>query len=50
MDVTCPYCNKKAKFVDSKKIYGKSYGMIYACFASDCLKVGIIKEMEVSCV
>lgn len=27
----CPYCNSDTKFMDSKKIYGKSYGMVWAC-------------------
>ena len=31
MIVSCQYCKKPAKFVDSKIIYGKSYGMIYLC-------------------
>ena len=31
MVVICQYCKKPAKFVDSKMIYGKSYGMIYLC-------------------
>ena len=34
MVVICQYCKKPAKFVDSKIIYGKSYGMIYLC--KDC--------------
>jgi hypothetical protein len=31
----CQYCNKEAKFVDSKAIYRKSYGMIYLCKPCD---------------
>jgi len=27
----CPYCGAKVIFVDSKMVYGKSYGMIYIC-------------------
>ena len=27
----CPYCNKKCILVDSKLVYGKSYGLIYYC-------------------
>ena len=27
----CPYCGKASKFVDSKVVYGRSYGMIYLC-------------------
>jgi hypothetical protein len=33
-EVICQYCNQPAKFVDSKLIYGRSYGMIYHC--EDC--------------
>lgn len=29
--VYCDYCGKRAEFVDSKIVYGKSYGMIYLC-------------------
>lgn len=32
--VVCPYCGKAAEFIDSKVIYGRSYGMIYLC--KDC--------------
>lgn len=28
---TCPYCNKPSTFVDSRVIYGRSYGMVYYC-------------------
>lgn len=38
--VKCPYCQQLAKFVDSKVIYRKSYGMIYICFPCDA-RVGI---------
>lgn len=27
----CPYCNGLTAYVDSKVIYGKSYGMVYIC-------------------
>lgn len=27
----CPYCGRKAEYVDSKVVYGKSYGKIYLC-------------------
>jgi hypothetical protein len=27
----CPYCKQPSKLVDSKVVYGKSYGMIYLC-------------------
>ena len=30
-EVYCDYCSRRAEFVDSKIIYGKSYGMIYLC-------------------
>lgn len=30
-EVYCDYCGRRAEFVDSKVIYGKSYGMIYLC-------------------
>lgn len=30
-NVLCDYCGTPAMFVDSKVIYGKSYGMIYLC-------------------
>lgn len=28
---TCPYCNRPTEYVDSKRVYMKSYGMIYLC-------------------
>jgi uncharacterized protein YbaR (Trm112 family) len=28
---TCPYCNQPTQYVDSKRVYMKSYGMIYLC-------------------
>lgn len=31
MKVYCPYCGRQAEYVDSKVIYGKSYGMAYLC-------------------
>ena len=33
--VVCPYCGKNAKLVDSKEVYGKSYGMIWLCKPCD---------------
>lgn len=30
-EVYCDYCGRRAEFVDSKVVYGKSYGMIYLC-------------------
>ena len=29
--VYCDYCGRQAKYVDSRVVYGKSYGMIYLC-------------------
>lgn len=35
-DVFCPYCGKRAEFVDSAEVYhGRSYGMIYLCRKCD---------------
>lgn len=31
----CPYCAKKPEYVDSKVIYGTSYGMVYYCKECD---------------
>jgi|SRR5882672_9670920 len=31
----CPYCGKEPEYVDSKTIYGQSYGMIYLCRPCD---------------
>lgn len=30
-DIYCDYCGTPAEFVDSKVIYGRSYGMMYLC-------------------
>lgn len=30
-EVYCDYCGRRAEFVDSKVVYGRSYGMIYLC-------------------
>ena len=30
-DVICNYCGRKTELVDSKVIYGTSYGMMYLC-------------------
>jgi hypothetical protein len=27
----CPYCLNETEYVDSKEVYGKSFGMIYLC-------------------
>lgn len=29
--VFCDYCGQQAEYVDSKIIYGRSYGMMYLC-------------------
>ena len=29
--VYCDYCGRETEYVDSKVIYGKSYGKIYLC-------------------
>lgn len=29
--VYCPYCGRRSEYVDSKIIYGQSYGMVYLC-------------------
>lgn len=35
-EVFCPYCGKRAEFVDSAEVYhGRSYGMIYLCRPCD---------------
>lgn len=28
----CPYCNKKASWVENKEIYGRNYGKSYMCY------------------
>lgn len=30
-EVFCDYCGRRAEFVDSSIVYGRSYGMIYLC-------------------
>lgn len=30
-EVYCDYCGRRAEYVDSAAVYGKSYGMIYLC-------------------
>lgn len=43
--VTCPYCGRLAEYVDSKVVYGKSYGMIYLC--RNCMAyVGVHKGSD----
>lgn len=44
-NVYCPYCGRKAEYVDSKVVYGRSYGMIYLC--RNCLAyVGVHKGTD----
>lgn len=31
----CPYCGNQTKLIDSKEIYGTSYGMAYICYCCD---------------
>ncbi|MCB0515196.1 MAG: hypothetical protein KDD49_03925 [Bacteroidetes bacterium] len=38
----CPYCGCAPEYVDSVRIYGRSYGMIYLCAACDAY-VGVHK-------
>lgn len=33
--IKCPYCGKQAECLDSKTIYGKSFGMVYLCRSCD---------------
>ena len=33
--VDCPYCKGQAKLIDSKEIYGRSYGMVWFCKPCD---------------
>lgn len=43
--VYCDYCGRKAEYVDSKVVYGKSYGMIYLCLS--CMAyVGVHKGTD----
>lgn len=44
-EVYCDYCGRRAEYVDSKVIYGKSYGMIYLCRHCDAY-VGVHKETD----
>lgn len=41
----CPYCNSKTEYIDSKYIYGTSYGMIYICKPCDAY-VGVHKGTD----
>lgn len=31
----CPYCGRKSEHINSKEVYGKDYGMLYACRPCD---------------
>lgn len=43
--VHCDYCGRQAEYVDSKIIYGKSYGMVYLC--RNCMAyVGVHKGTD----
>jgi len=44
--VHCDYCGRQAEYVDSKVIYGKSYGMVYLC--RNCMAyVGVHKGTNI---
>lgn len=43
--VYCDYCGRQAEYVDSKVVYGKSYGMMYLC--RNCMAyVGVHKGTD----
>ena len=44
--VYCDYCGRRAEYVDSKIIYGKSYGMVCLCRPCDAY-VGVHKGSDV---
>lgn len=41
----CPYCGGKPEYVDSRVIYGQSFGMIYLCSKCDAY-VGVHKGTD----
>jgi len=43
--VKCPYCKKRAEYVDSIAVYHKSYGMIYLCWPCKAW-VGVHKHTD----
>lgn len=45
IEVYCDYCGRRAEYVDSKVIYGKSYGMVYLCRHCDAY-VGVHKGTD----
>lgn len=46
MRVLCDYCGRPAKYVDSKTVYGRSYGMLYLCECCNAY-VGVHKGTNV---
>lgn len=40
---TCPYCGGSSKLVDSREIYGRSYGLVWHCRPCDAY-VGVHKD------
>lgn len=45
-EIYCDYCGRLAEFVDSKVVYGRSYGKIYLC--RNCMAyVGVHKGTDV---
>lgn len=41
----CPYCNRLSKYVNSKVVYGKDFGMMYRCAPCDA-HVGVHKGTD----
>ncbi len=44
-EIYCDYCSRRAEYVDSAVIYGKSYGMIYLCRSCNAY-VGVHKGSD----
>ena len=45
----CPYCKERSELIDSKFIYGKSYGMVWKCPDPACdAYVGVHKGTEIA--
>jgi hypothetical protein len=42
MFVRCDYCSQQAELIDSEKVYGRSYGLIYICWPCDA-RIGVHK-------
>lgn len=36
----CPYCGNKTEYVDSEQLYGRSFGMVYACIPCNA-RIGV---------